>query len=733
MPEVTRPAAVPAEARWNVQDKEWELGTIDGKGDRQGGFTYWRMDGTVVNQCLFIEGVPQGIFLRYHENGEISQKGFFVNGEIFGDRIYYRSKAKTTENFPGGCAPSVWKMIFSYMNNQITKQSCFDEAGLEVLPGGEPMPALPAHLPVNSFFNIKNNCWEYGELFRETDTSKPIKTGLWSYWTKDGVLFQEICFHQGAQHGLSKTYDKESGKLVLEEPFNEGKRHGFVKNYDPESGDLKSEEEFSFGKECGLRKLTFAEAEFIYPGIWEGSGQILGSKKIGLWSFYLTPANPERVSHFDIDFGIECNAEDLIDIGLMNFDSLPKTMTAEYLWTLADKNIRDRKYSVALFCHLRAAVLDNSRGELNAFLKAYCVPFSFPRAYGEADGCGKVWSRLPFNNENPEHASATFLLLYLNQIIAGAAPEKMLQQAAIYFDQNGQHSLALEIIQTALLIAPERVDFGFNAGLIAMSLGMPDRVFDFSKLLEKKQVKLHAYLTKYASMVFTPLSFQSPSHPLSGYLFSNSIFGNVDCKIHASLESVQQKVLDSMGWLSVLREVLVEKMHFTLKETLKENAQALPWLPTDYSAQVGPEVMAAQRSERARVDSLAIPDVLKEVKLMQDFLATLCWMVGLDSIEPPLELNPRAELNHFVPEAYGRTLFLEDFKSGMASPLPEYQYYGHPVSYWPNETMGFLESSMHGLTGAIHFLCVNPATGQGPIESSFFERFYKETWDSKAA
>ena len=631
-----------------------------------------------------------------------------------------RSTNQTTENFPPGISAEVWKVVFHYSNNQITKQSCFNKVGLEVLPSGEPMPPLPEGLPSASFFSAKGNFWEHGELYRETETSKPLKTGNWKYWTKEGVLFQEVSYDKGVLNGTTKNYNKANGILILEEPYLQGKKHGKIRKFNTETGDLISEEEFANGKECGIKKIKLDDGELAYPGTWEGSGEVLGSKKIGLWTYRATSTISDPFKQFQFDYGIECLASDIQAAGLMNFDSHSEQLTAEKLLACATENIKLRKFANALFCHIRAAILSDSRGELAAFLKAYTFPLAFSRAYGDAEGCGKVWSRLPFNYDEPKNSTAVYLLLYLNQIIAGAAPEKMLQQAAIYFDQNGQHEIALELIQTSLMLAPERVDFGFNAGLVAMSLGLTEKVRGFAQLLDKKEVDLHDYLNKYTSMVFTPIIFENPKNSLHGYKLSNSQFGEHEVKITASLETIQSKIKNSLGWLTVMRQILINKMHFSLKVNLEQ----INWLPADYSAVVGEEIMKTQWAESHRVENLAIPDVLKEVKMMQEFVEKICWMVGLEKIDIPVEIQERSELKYFVPEAFGRSCFLEDYKKDQKSPMPEFTYNQLPVSYWPKETVTFLESYLRGLTGAIQFLCADPVTRKSPIEFSFFDKFY---------
>lgn len=92
-----RPTTVPAEARWLTGDKQWEFGKIDADGKKQGPFTYWRADGSLVNQCHFKDDVPNGSFVRYHETGEVFQSCTLVDGRTVGvSREFHRETGLLT-------------------------------------------------------------------------------------------------------------------------------------------------------------------------------------------------------------------------------------------------------------------------------------------------------------------------------------------------------------------------------------------------------------------------------------------------------------------------------------------------------------------------------------------------------------------------------------------------------------------------------------------------------------
>jgi antitoxin component YwqK of YwqJK toxin-antitoxin module len=541
----------------------------------------------LTNVTLYINDTAHGIFLRYHENGQISQRGAFDNGAIIGDRIYLRSVDKTTENFPR-VDERVHKVVFSYTGGQISKQTFFSETGAELLPDGDEMPVRPHGIPEGSHFSPSLKLWEHGDLSRETDTAKPLKQGLWRYWNT-------------------------TGKLVQETSYQRDKKHGAEKLYDPETGSVTEDNKYEMGEECGQRKREFQSGYFAFGGDWTGQGEVRGPRQVGRWDFH------SETAKLQFDFGVECKATELIEAKLFDFDDRD-TWTFENLINKAEAYAIDRKLTLALFCQIRAASEFENRGHLWAFLRAYSLPLSFGAAYEEAASCGKIWSRMPFNEEDTERSSAVYLLMYLDQIIRGAAPEKMLQQAAIYFDIHRCHRLAQLLIKGTLLLAPERADFAFNAGLIAMSLGDLEQAKACAVKTLKTEPKMGQHLQNYIDLAFVSAELALPNERSFSFSFENSPFGRHEVVLKRELSEIQDKIASSLGWLTVLREVAIEK----IEPTLTSYPDDIFWLPKDYSNLVGPSVMEEQRKHRGRIDGLALPDLLSEVRMMSRFVATLC-------------------------------------------------------------------------------------------------------------
>jgi hypothetical protein len=182
MPE--RPTDIPADAVWDGVDDEWVLAELDHDGRKHGLATYWRPDGTIVNHCTYEHGVPHGWFKRYHESGEVSRAGTFVDGRIHGTDVCYRSAAPTTElAFPADQLPeTVWRYEVDWVHGQVTTARWYDREGNQVTETGEAYPERPATVPALAVYLSGSATWLDG---RTDDEGR--HHGLWRSWSRDGI------------------------------------------------------------------------------------------------------------------------------------------------------------------------------------------------------------------------------------------------------------------------------------------------------------------------------------------------------------------------------------------------------------------------------------------------------------------------------------------------------------------------------------------------------------------
>mgnify|MGYP000020281396 CR=1 FL=1 len=86
-----RPASVPADATWNPDENEWELGTKNDAGQPIGPWIWWYPSGQKVCEATHDdEGKLHGLLTRWHESGERSQWAPWTHGKTHGVQVWTR-------------------------------------------------------------------------------------------------------------------------------------------------------------------------------------------------------------------------------------------------------------------------------------------------------------------------------------------------------------------------------------------------------------------------------------------------------------------------------------------------------------------------------------------------------------------------------------------------------------------------------------------------------------------
>ncbi len=212
-----RPSTVPENAIWCESDNEWVLAPADEEGEYHGVVAFWRPDGTLVNHCSFEHGIPHGWYKRYHESGEVSREGHFVNGQLHGTDVFWRSEHPTTENFPHGLSQRVWRAEMDMVDGSVVAGRLFDKTGNPLTETGEPLPERPSNVPESASFASNTQRWLTGE----TDDSFR-RHGLWMFFEKNGDLCQESEYKNG-EVLWTRTYDSPR-EAELEHDLGEGRQ-----------------------------------------------------------------------------------------------------------------------------------------------------------------------------------------------------------------------------------------------------------------------------------------------------------------------------------------------------------------------------------------------------------------------------------------------------------------------------------------------------------------------------
>ena len=190
-----KPDGVPPGAWWSAEDGEWVLAERDDKGRMQGVVAYWRPDGTLVSRCSFVDGVPDGRYERYHENGEVSRSGTFVDGRLGGVDACFRSTGETTEMaFPVDAMPdNVWRYESVIVGGRTVSGRWYDKEGRQVTDTGKPLPERPGGVPDTAVYFSKSEYWAVGDIDGKGEQ------GLWRYWSTAGEPLGERDFKDGTE------------------------------------------------------------------------------------------------------------------------------------------------------------------------------------------------------------------------------------------------------------------------------------------------------------------------------------------------------------------------------------------------------------------------------------------------------------------------------------------------------------------------------------------------------
>lgn len=566
-----RPESVPAKARWVAEDQEWEAGTLDDEGRRQGAFTYWRPDGTKVNECRFVDGRPHGPFRRFHENGEVSQDGEFEDGQLHGTRRWFACDAPTTERMhEGGVSPAVRRSEMDYVKGRVVGVRHFDASGRRVTPAGEPYPDQPASVDDGAEFRPDEDAWTTGQA----DERTAARVGRWRIWTRDGVLREDSTWAKGQRHGAATLH------VVGPSPFADARI-------------VSQQGTFDGGQPAGVWKLL------------DASGAVVRTVDFG---------DPRALDAAP-------RLEAFADVGRSSDEWL----------ALARARFEAGAVAEGLCLSARAAAAARSPRPLLDALGARARPMTPEAADAlaeEADG------------EVPALATA---------LVRGAEPSAVLRKLAVALDQAQTSRAALDYVNAALLLAPEKLEYLFTRALVLMSLGLDGQAQRDASDLASAQPEQAEFLLDYLRFLFPRFDFWPAKETPQTYYS-----GLPDAPVR-SLDEVRAVAQKLASRLQALRTAMLEKV-----------TPAAPWLLPDVSAllpdgpvplesgslEVGPddddddevgdddEREPVDFDETVEVDGAEVPTLVRLARADWNALCWLCWSAGLDRVALPQALAP---------------------------------------------------------------------------------------------
>lgn len=106
------------------------------------------------------------------------------------------------------------------------------------------------------------------------------KQGLWKYYTRDGILFNEITFQNDVKHGPFIRHHTANGVIIEESNYFNGKRDGEYKRYSV-TGNLITE-----GFYINNRKTDKWTSYYAVNGEKKCEGNYVDGKRSGPWVYF---------------------------------------------------------------------------------------------------------------------------------------------------------------------------------------------------------------------------------------------------------------------------------------------------------------------------------------------------------------------------------------------------------------------------------------------------------------
>jgi len=189
-------------------------GVVDPEGLKQGKWTIYYQNGAEKGKGTFKNDKPVGLWNYFFENGKIEQTGTYKDGKPEGEWIWYYKSG------------NIWRTEY-FVNG------AEDGAYVELADNGDTITAG------TYYAGLKTGKWYYhvGDQIESGEYRSDLREGTWNYYYYPELTLSFTCrYLQGQPQGKFKYYAKNE-KLVSEGEFIMGNKTGTWNYYD-EYGNL---------------------------------------------------------------------------------------------------------------------------------------------------------------------------------------------------------------------------------------------------------------------------------------------------------------------------------------------------------------------------------------------------------------------------------------------------------------------------------------------------------------
>ena len=585
-----RPAAVPEGALWVSDSEQWEL--VEGGG----AFRRWRSDGTLYMTGRYEGGVQAGPFSLYHPDGELAREGTYVGGQIQGVVTAYASEAPDAEPLRSCCVPpGAIQMKARYDRGQLQGETFFDGDGRALLSDGTPRPERPAHLPASAQFEEYDRRWADGSTHPELMHA----VGGWRYWAAEGRLDEEAEFEEGRKT-LSRTYAPD-GKVAEEVRFlGDNVRHGPYRRRFYQGGP--------------------ASSPYADPAIVEEQGGYDHGHPVGRWQLLDAAGTVRRT----VELGRTQSDADLAASPVFR----DEMRSAAQWWAFAQVLRTEGRAREAIAAAARAA----GRGAKVDDLRAFVAETTMPVTTDERDRL-----TLQLGDVGQPTVEGT-----LDALVSGADPAAALRSLASLL--TGATRACLDLVEAAILLAPERPMVYLTRGLIRLELGDAAGARADADRVAEASTEAADFLREYTRVLFPAWEFwparEAPASQLD----------QMPEAPEQGLEALRRAIQVYATRLRQIRAALLERLPGAPAWLPPELPALLPQGPLElrsFSADIvdetddGPETSTVQIDERLDLTTWTVPSLMRLARAQWMGLCWLCWSAGLDEVRLPTSLIPR--------------------------------------------------------------------------------------------
>jgi hypothetical protein len=375
-----------------------------------------------------------------------------------------------------------------------------------------------------------------------------------------------------------------------------------------QAGDPLAEVEYKGGAREG-RALEAAQEGLFERGYFQGdyavdAWALLSDKGDELWS---------------ADLGLKLDSPALLASPVFE-DSRKESAHWE---AMAAQALEARRVGEAALAMARAAAAAHSVEKLDAFLRERCIPR--PAQFAEEVAVTLAPSE------------GLTLGPAVNAMLRGASAVRVLQAIAIFLDQSFYSRAALDFVNAAILLAPDRLDLLFTRGLVLMSVGLDEQARIDANQLAAAEPDQAEFLLHYIDALFPTFDFwPAKEKPTTTY-------DGLPDKPDRTLAEVKALAQKYATRVDRIRKELLTRVQPEVRWMVPDVAALLKGAnvtldKTTFTQTEEGEEQEIEIDEALDLEGCDIPRLMRMARDEWACLTWLCWACGQSKVSLPIKV-----------------------------------------------------------------------------------------------